>query len=451
MTKNSPSPSIVSQRIPIPTPRARPTQDQSISATPPPEAVELRFHSCRPSSSSRALPRPASKRRQASGSIRPRRRSSESGGTCISRAVIFPGRRAPNRLATPEPCPEGSSSTALAAGAETIRRGPTPWRTETTPPASSRKTRSRAKRMPKVWTLRQRGISSPAPARRRSRWARPSSRAGSRRRDRHAPAEHCRRGEAAQAAGGHDVPSDERSRSPPRGGKVAVFGPNPMLSVTVEALTSEGGDDIHVHAAGQGVWVARMAAEMGAERGALRLPRRRDRRCPAAAAGAAAVRPAADRDRRGERLLHPRPPQRRAGAGRPERRPAALAPRDRRPLLRHPGGSARRRRARPLRPLSQRGAAAGDLRRPGRRRARQTAPRSSSTSRRRGSTAPWRAAPTWSRSTTGSWPVHRGPGRHRRADAGRDRAAARGRRRRGDRHPRRGAGDGRCAARRPGS
>jgi 1-phosphofructokinase len=52
--------------------------------------------------------------------------------------------------------------------------------------------------------------------------------------------------------------------SPPRGGKVAVFGPSPMLSVTVEAMTAEGGDDIHVHAAGQGVWVARMAAELGA-------------------------------------------------------------------------------------------------------------------------------------------------------------------------------------------
>lgn len=48
-------------------------------------------------------------------------------------------------------------------------------------------------------------------------------------------------------------------------GKVAVFGPHPMLSITVEALTAEGGDDIHVHAAGQGVWVARMAAELGAE------------------------------------------------------------------------------------------------------------------------------------------------------------------------------------------
>lgn len=32
--------------------------------------------------------------------------------------------------------------------------------------------------------------------------------------------------------------------------KVAIFGPSPMLSVTVEALTAAGGDDIHVHAAG---------------------------------------------------------------------------------------------------------------------------------------------------------------------------------------------------------
>lgn len=50
----------------------------------------------------------------------------------------------------------------------------------------------------------------------------------------------------------------------PSGGKVAVFGPHPMLAITIEALTAEGGDDIHVHAAGQGVWVARMAAELGA-------------------------------------------------------------------------------------------------------------------------------------------------------------------------------------------
>jgi 1-phosphofructokinase len=50
----------------------------------------------------------------------------------------------------------------------------------------------------------------------------------------------------------------------PASAKVAVFGPHPMLSITVEALTSEGGDEFHLHAAGQGVWVARMAAELGA-------------------------------------------------------------------------------------------------------------------------------------------------------------------------------------------
>jgi len=52
--------------------------------------------------------------------------------------------------------------------------------------------------------------------------------------------------------------------APGTGGKVAVFGPNPLLSITIEALAENGGDDIHVHAAGQGVWVARMAAALGA-------------------------------------------------------------------------------------------------------------------------------------------------------------------------------------------
>lgn len=48
------------------------------------------------------------------------------------------------------------------------------------------------------------------------------------------------------------------------GGKVAVFGPHPLLSITVESRPGSGGDEIHLHAAGQGVWVARMAAELGA-------------------------------------------------------------------------------------------------------------------------------------------------------------------------------------------
>ena len=45
--------------------------------------------------------------------------------------------------------------------------------------------------------------------------------------------------------------------------RVAVFGPNPLLSITIEARGDE--DDVHVHAGGQGVWVSRMAAELGAD------------------------------------------------------------------------------------------------------------------------------------------------------------------------------------------
>ncbi|HET8815762.1 MAG TPA: PfkB family carbohydrate kinase [Solirubrobacterales bacterium] len=47
--------------------------------------------------------------------------------------------------------------------------------------------------------------------------------------------------------------------------RVAIFSPNPMVSVAIESFSADGGDDIHVHPAGQGVWVARMAAELGAE------------------------------------------------------------------------------------------------------------------------------------------------------------------------------------------
>lgn len=45
--------------------------------------------------------------------------------------------------------------------------------------------------------------------------------------------------------------------------RVAVFGPHPILGITIERRGS-GEDDIHVHPGGQGVWVARMAGEMGA-------------------------------------------------------------------------------------------------------------------------------------------------------------------------------------------
>jgi 1-phosphofructokinase len=44
--------------------------------------------------------------------------------------------------------------------------------------------------------------------------------------------------------------------------RVTILGPDPLLSITIE--TQSGKDDIHVHPAGQGVWVARMVAELGA-------------------------------------------------------------------------------------------------------------------------------------------------------------------------------------------
>jgi 1-phosphofructokinase len=44
--------------------------------------------------------------------------------------------------------------------------------------------------------------------------------------------------------------------------KVAVFGPHPLLSVTIERVGDSDADDVHLHSAGQGVWVSRMAGEM---------------------------------------------------------------------------------------------------------------------------------------------------------------------------------------------
>jgi 1-phosphofructokinase len=46
--------------------------------------------------------------------------------------------------------------------------------------------------------------------------------------------------------------------------RLTVFGPHPLLSITIERLGADE-DDIHLHAGGQGVWVARMAGEMGAD------------------------------------------------------------------------------------------------------------------------------------------------------------------------------------------
>ena len=47
-------------------------------------------------------------------------------------------------------------------------------------------------------------------------------------------------------------------------GRIAILAPSPVLTVTIEA-DDEQGSEIHYHAGGQGVWVARMAGLLGAE------------------------------------------------------------------------------------------------------------------------------------------------------------------------------------------
>jgi 1-phosphofructokinase len=45
--------------------------------------------------------------------------------------------------------------------------------------------------------------------------------------------------------------------------RVAIFGPHPLLSITIERRGDV--DDVHLHPGGQGVWVARTAGELGAD------------------------------------------------------------------------------------------------------------------------------------------------------------------------------------------
>lgn len=53
------------------------------------------------------------------------------------------------------------------------------------------------------------------------------------------------------------------ARSQQEAGRVAIFSPNPLLTITIEAR-GEGRDDVHLHPGGQGVWVAKAAGELGA-------------------------------------------------------------------------------------------------------------------------------------------------------------------------------------------
>ena len=52
--------------------------------------------------------------------------------------------------------------------------------------------------------------------------------------------------------------------NPPTAPRVAIFAPHPLLTVTLEREGPER-EQVHLHAAGQGVWVARMVAALGAE------------------------------------------------------------------------------------------------------------------------------------------------------------------------------------------
>jgi 1-phosphofructokinase len=45
--------------------------------------------------------------------------------------------------------------------------------------------------------------------------------------------------------------------------RIAVFAPSPLLTITIEAGAER--PEVHLHAGGQGIWVARLAATLGAE------------------------------------------------------------------------------------------------------------------------------------------------------------------------------------------
>lgn len=60
-----------------------------------------------------------------------------------------------------------------------------------------------------------------------------------------------------------------RGRTPgvprPTGQRVCVLAPSPLLTVTVEAAGDRERDEIHLHAGGQGLWIARMLVRLGVE------------------------------------------------------------------------------------------------------------------------------------------------------------------------------------------
>lgn len=67
----------------------------------------------------------------------------------------------------------------------------------------------------------------------------------------------------AGSADGYPEPVAEPSRVQPR---VCVFAPAPLLTVTIERTPDDdGADEVHLHAGGQGLWIARLVAELGVD------------------------------------------------------------------------------------------------------------------------------------------------------------------------------------------
>jgi hypothetical protein len=48
----------------------------------------------------------------------------------------------------------------------------------------------------------------------------------------------------------------------PSVGRITVFAPSPVLTITIESGVAR--DEVHLHAGGQGFWVAQLAATLGA-------------------------------------------------------------------------------------------------------------------------------------------------------------------------------------------
>jgi 1-phosphofructokinase len=49
----------------------------------------------------------------------------------------------------------------------------------------------------------------------------------------------------------------------PKNGRIAVFAPSPLLTITIEPGVDR--PEVHLHAGGQGFWVARLAATLGVD------------------------------------------------------------------------------------------------------------------------------------------------------------------------------------------